>query len=209
MTNNLDPIDQSALKRENWGLLSILEALEPRAQISQRELARLTGLNLRKVNYSLHKLLERGYVKFQRVRQHPDKRAYLYILTPAGLKAKSKLTYDFLKFTFDFYNKMEEKLCRCLAEMAGAGLEHVVLYGASDAARILIELAKKEGSEIVGVVDDDCEGHDFYGVPLLERDGLHQATWDCILITKLEEIEVAESQLHQLGVPEQSIWTLS
>ena len=61
-------------------------------QITQRELARTTGLNLKKVNYCLQKLLEKGYIKFQRVRKNPDKRSYLYILTPAGLKAKSQLT---------------------------------------------------------------------------------------------------------------------
>ncbi|HEY79942.1 MAG TPA: hypothetical protein G4O05_02525, partial [Caldilineae bacterium] len=38
---------------------------------------------------------------------NPDKRSYLYILTPAGLQAKSRLTYRFLRFTLDFYEQVE------------------------------------------------------------------------------------------------------
>ena len=116
---------QSSSTRENLGLLAVMEVLEERENITQRELARATGLNLKKVNYCLHKLLEKGYMKFQRVWKHPNKRAYLYVLTPLGLQAKSQLTYRFLKFMFDFYNKVELKLRRCLDEMDKAGCETV------------------------------------------------------------------------------------
>ena len=68
-----------------------MEALEAGERVTQRDLARVTGLNLKKVNYCLRKLLEKGHVKFQRARRNPDKRTYLYILTPAGLRAKSHL----------------------------------------------------------------------------------------------------------------------
>ena len=109
----MEILRQSSATREDLGLLAVMDALEERDEISQRELARVTGLNLKKVNYCLHKLLEKGHVKFQRVRDNPDKRSYLYILTPAGLKAKSRLTYSFLRFTFDFYNLSLIHICRC------------------------------------------------------------------------------------------------
>ena len=100
---------QDSSTREDMGLLAVMDVLVDEEQVTQRELSRRTGLNLKKVNYCLHKLLEKGHVKFQRVIHNPDKRAYLYILTPAGLKAKSHLTYRFLKFTLDFYNQVEVK----------------------------------------------------------------------------------------------------
>ena len=85
-------------------MLAVMDVLADEGRVTQRELARRTGLNLKKVNYCLHKLLEKGYVKFQRAVHNPDKRSYLYIVTPAGLTAKSHLTYGFLKFTLGFYN---------------------------------------------------------------------------------------------------------
>ena len=65
--------------------------------------------------------------KFQRALHNPDKRVYLYIVTPAGLKAKSELTYRFLKVTLDFYNQVEAKVQQTLATMEKAGIERVVL----------------------------------------------------------------------------------
>ena len=112
----MDLIKRDSETREDLGLLAVMDALADQEQVTQRELSRRTGLNLKKVNYCLHKLLEKGHVKFQRVVNNPDKRAYLYILTPAGLKAKSHLTYRFLKYTLDFYNQVEAKLQQSLRQ---------------------------------------------------------------------------------------------
>lgn len=205
---SMDILRQSSSTRENLSFLSMLEVLENGECLTQRELALATGLNLKKVNYSLHKLLEKGYVKFQRIRKSPDKRKYLYVLTPAGLKAKSQLTYNFLKFTLDFYNRMEEKLSYCLAVMRNAGVNRVVLYGANDVARILMGLAHEKKPIIVGLVDDDCFGQEFHGGLIIKTSELLEHEWDGVFITALEAIDEVETQLIQLGVPENSIWKL-
>ena len=204
----MDILRQSSSTRENLSLLSVLEVLENGERITQRELALATGLNLKKVNYSLHKLMEKGYIKFQRIRQSSDKRKYLYILTPAGLKAKSQLTYSFLKFTLDFYNRMEEKLSYCLEEMRRAGVNRVVLYGASDVARILMGLAHNKNPEIIGVIDDNYIGQEFYGGSIIRTEELFNKKWDGLLITTLEVVDETEAQLIQRGVLEDTIWKL-
>ena len=200
---------QTSPTREDLGLLAVMEAIEEKERITQRELARVTGLNLKKVNYCLHKLLEKGYVKFQRAVHNPDKRSYLYILTPAGLQAKSRLTYTFLKFTLDFYNRMEEKLLRCLGDMVKAEVKRVVLYGASDVARILLRLVDKGNLEVVAVVDEEYAGREFYGVPTVKEALLHNLKWDGVLITALDDFEEAHHRLSTLGVATEAIWSLS
>ena len=55
---------QDTSTREDLGMLAVLEVLVDREQVSQRELSRQTGLYLKKVNYCLHKLVEKGHVKF-------------------------------------------------------------------------------------------------------------------------------------------------
>jgi len=89
----MDLLKQAPNTREALGLLAVMEALADQEKVTQRQLSRQTGLNLKKVHFCLHKLLEKGHVKFQRAVHNPDKRAYLYILTPAGVKARSELTY--------------------------------------------------------------------------------------------------------------------
>jgi DNA-binding MarR family transcriptional regulator len=205
----IELLQQSSATRENLGLLAVMEALEDGDRITQRELARVTGLNLKKVNYCLHKLLEKGYVKFQRVRNNPDKRAYLYILTPAGMKAKSRLTYRFVKFTLDFYGRMEEKLGNSLRAMEEAGVRRVLLYGANDVARILLDLARGNGIEVVGIVDSGHSGGDFYSVPVSVSADLQDNGWDAILITTLDEPDQVDEELAGLGIPREAIWRLT
>jgi DNA-binding MarR family transcriptional regulator len=205
----MDLFKQHSATREDLGLLAVMDALADEEQVTQRELSRRTGLNLKKVNYCLHKLLEKGHVKFQRVVHNPDKRAYLYILTPAGFKAKSHLTYGFLKFTLDFYNQVDSKFRCCLQDMSAAGIRKIVLVGASEAARIVLSLVERNGIEVIGVVDSGFPEDRFDGCPLLESDELGEMEWDGILITALEGLEQIEVQLCDWGVAEERIWRLS
>jgi len=206
----MEILRQSSATREDLGLLAVMDALEERDEISQRELARVTGLNLKKVNYCLHKLLEKGHVKFQRVRDNPDKRSYLYILTPAGLKAKSRLTYSFLRFTFDFYNRVEEKLQTALEHMVSKKIRSVILCGKSDVARIMIDLAGSQGKEveIVGVIDSEWEDS-FAGVPIVDWAQVPGLEYDAVVVTDFEDADGTESALKEAGVPEEQIWVLS
>lgn len=75
----------------------VLRVLEQRPEISQRELAEDVGIALGKVNYVLNALTEKGLVKMRNFRNSDNKLRYAYILTPAGLRAKTDLTAGFLR----------------------------------------------------------------------------------------------------------------
>lgn len=205
----MDILRKSASEKEDLGLLAIMDVLDQRARITQRELAKATGLNLKKVNYCLKKLLEKGYIKFQRARYNPDKRVYLYILTPAGIHAKSVLTYNFLKFTLDFYGQMEVKLWQCLQKMAKAGQQRVLLFGVSDVVRILLDIANEIPVEIIGVLDDNYEEDECYGLPVVRSKQLKSIELDIVLVSVLEGIDDADAQLLSFGIHSNAIWHLS
>ena len=200
--------EQDTTTREDLGMLAVMEALADAEEVSQRELSRKTGLNLKKVNFCLHKLLEKGHVKFQRALNNPNKRAYLYILTPAGMKEKSRLTYSFLKFTMGYYSRVEEKLTQCLAAMGEAGVEKVLLYGATDAARIVMGLVGGNGIRVVGVFDDHYGEPEFQGVPVVDSEKLRELEWDGMLVTALDDIDRLDGQKDQLGIPDSKVWRL-
>ena len=200
---------QDASARDDLGTLAVMEALAEKEEVTQRELSRRTGLNLKKVNYCLHKLLEKGHIKFQKAINNPDKRVYLYILTPAGMKEKSRLTYGFLKFSLGYYNRVEEKLGDCLREMEESGVRKVVLCGASEAAHIVTELVAGNGIEVVGVLDLAYDGEEFSGVPVVDSGKLGQLEWDGMLITALDDLEAVDGELRAMGVQEEKVWRLS
>lgn len=70
----MEVVKQAQVAREELGVLAVLEAVAGDARLSQRELARRTGLNLKKVNCCLRWLLEEGQVKFPRALDSADKR---------------------------------------------------------------------------------------------------------------------------------------
>lgn len=82
--------------------LKLLRYLEANPQVSQRELAEYLGVSLGKTNYCLGALMDMGLVKARNFKNHANKRAYLYLLTPKGLKEKAQISLRFL------HRKIEE-----------------------------------------------------------------------------------------------------
>ena len=205
----MDLLKQSSGTREDLGMLAVMDALVEEEEVTQRQLSLKTGLNLKKVNYCLHRLLEKGHVKFQRAMNNPDKRSYLYILTPSGLKAKSQLTYRFLEFTLGFYNQVEEKLRRSLARMEQAGVRRILLCGMSDAARIVLGQVQGNGIEVMGVLDRGASVAEFEGYRILDIANSEEVEWDGVLITALDDPEGTETWLTEGGIAEARIWRLS
>ena len=84
--------------------LGALRVLAQRPDLSQRQLSRELGLSLGKTHYVLHALVDKGLVKVGNFRRSDNKRAYAYLLTPAGAREKLRLTRQFLarkEFEFD------------------------------------------------------------------------------------------------------------
>ena len=76
--------------------LAVLRLLEERPELTQRELSQALGLSLGKAHYVLHSLVDKGLIKAGNFRRSNDKLAYAYLLTPAGLREKIRLTRAFL-----------------------------------------------------------------------------------------------------------------
>jgi EPS-associated MarR family transcriptional regulator len=55
------------------------------------------GVSLGKANYCLRALVEKGLVKLGSFSKNPNKRQYTYLLTPAGLEERTRITLAFLK----------------------------------------------------------------------------------------------------------------
>ena len=76
--------------------LAVLRLLDADPSLTQRGLSQALGLSLGKTHYVLHALLDKGLVKIGNFRRSDHKLAYAYVLTPAGLREKLRLTRRFL-----------------------------------------------------------------------------------------------------------------
>ncbi len=75
----------------------VLRRLHQTPQVSQRALAKDLGVGLGTINFCFQALVEKGLVKMQNFTQSKNKLRYAYLLTPAGVAEKSKLTAEFLR----------------------------------------------------------------------------------------------------------------
>ena len=62
-------------------------------------------------------MVEKGLVKMQNFSQSKSKQCYVYLLTPAGVVEKSRLTADFLRRKVAEYETLQAEIWALKAEM--------------------------------------------------------------------------------------------
>ena len=88
----------------------VLRKIQKNRQTSQRELAGELGFSLGKLNYCLKALQKKGLVKIENFKKNPKKINYFYVLTPAGITEKTKLTINFMKRKMREYDELKSEL---------------------------------------------------------------------------------------------------
>ena len=108
MNNNVRPVNGESINRAVACKLikeamsneeieyNALKLLEANPQVSQRQLSAGLDVSLGKAHYVLKSLIKVGWVKLDNFRRSDSKLGYAYVLTPAGLAEKAKITTRFL-----------------------------------------------------------------------------------------------------------------
>ncbi len=87
----------------------VLYELNKKPDNSRRELAKKLNISLGKINFVVNELSKKGYIKITRFVSSRHKARYYYILTPAGIKEKVRLTKEFVKRKMAEYEKLVEE----------------------------------------------------------------------------------------------------
>ena len=101
----------------------LLRFLADHPEASQRDLALHLGVSLGKVNYCLHALIERGWVKIRNFKNSRNKAAYAYYLTAKGLEQKVAVTVQFLQRKIAEHNELTREIDALRAEVADHAAE--------------------------------------------------------------------------------------
>ena len=105
----VSPIQKSAGFQEEIQF-EVLRRLHQTPQVSQRTLSKDLGVGLGTINFCFQALVEKGLVKMQNFSQSKSKLRYAYLLTPAGVAAKSKLTAEFLSRKVAEYESLQAEI---------------------------------------------------------------------------------------------------
>src|SRR5580765_760798 len=91
-------------------LLGVLSSVEQSGDRSQRRIAAELGIALGLVNAYLKRCVKKGLVK---VHDAPARR-YAYYLTPQGFAEKSRLTVEYLSYSFSFFRQAKNDCSQLL-----------------------------------------------------------------------------------------------
>lgn len=88
----------------------VMRLIQENSQLTQRDLARQLGISLGKANYCLKALVEKGFVKAENFQRSDHKLAYAYLLTPAGIEEKARVTVAFLRRKMQEFESLKAEI---------------------------------------------------------------------------------------------------
>ena len=95
----------------------VLNWLEKNPNITQRQLAKELGISLGKAHYLINSLIQVGWVKLDNFKRSDNKMGYMYLLTPAGMVEKTKITRSFLARKETEYQQLKQEIQRLKSEI--------------------------------------------------------------------------------------------
>ena len=184
--------------------LQLLEEIENNYGPSQRDLARKLNISLGLVNSFIKRLATKGYVKITTI---PRNRVR-YILTPKGFAEKSRLTYEFIQYSFHFYKKAVMELHELADEFRRIDVKKVMFFGANDLTEIASISLRGTDIELIGVVDDERAGQEFLGFRVKSIKDLRKGHYDRVILTRVDPQELGLQKLLENEIPREKIVVL-
>jgi DNA-binding MarR family transcriptional regulator len=110
----------------------LLDVLSRDGGLSQRQVAKETGLSLGMVNLVLARLVKTGAIKVVNL----NGRTARYLLTPAGVAEKTRRAYEYLQRTVETFRSLRSRVDDLIAEMHAAGVREFIIHGEGEVADI-------------------------------------------------------------------------
>jgi DNA-binding MarR family transcriptional regulator len=178
-------------------MLRLLDAVEQDQAHSQRHLASELGIALGLVNAYLKRCMKKGLVKVR----HAPARRYAYYLTPQGFAEKSRLTVEYLSYSFSFFRQAKTDCSELFRNAKAHGVNSVLFVGRSDLAEIAALCALDHGVTIAGLVQDEATDDRFIGLPVFPSFDAVTQPFDALLVTDVIDARATcEAAIARFGI---------
>ncbi len=158
--------------------LEILKHVAQTPRLNNRMAAGKLGVSVKLAHEVLKKMVSKGLLHVKK--EHA--RRWDYFLTPSGISEKTRLTYEFLEFSMQFYREARRRsaqLCRNLSE---AGVKRVAFIGAGEMAEIVYLGVVEWGLKLAEVYDAGKDGQQFMALPVQPLSQLPEAGTERLVV---------------------------
>ncbi len=180
----------------------LLTEISSEVSVTQRQLARKFGLALGLTNFLIHRLIRKGYVKVINL----ERNRLRYLLTPKGVAAKARLTYQYLEYSLHLYRATRTFVAQVLSAIMESGRTRTVLVGTGEVAEIAFLILQQHGVRVVAVMEESLDGRRlFMNQPVRTLEELPRLSYDWIVIASFKDSRVILQRLAAWGVPKERI----
>ncbi len=176
--------------------LGLLNAVHENSALTQRSVAGELGIALGLANAYLKRCVKKGLIK---VKQAPPNR-YLYYLTPKGFAEKSRLTAEYLSYSFTFFRRARHECAELFAECRERGWGRVALAGTGDLGEIATLCARDFPVTLAGFADGGAGVSRFAGLEVAGLEDLGPV--DAVVVTDLVSPQATYDALAEFLAPE-------
>jgi MarR family transcriptional regulator, temperature-dependent positive regulator of motility len=103
----MDEINTKHRILDSEKVLDLLREVQANPQVTQRYLAEKHDISLGKINFLIKMLVEKGIINAKSFKNSNNKIAYLYMLSPEGVKLRFKLTRKFFARKTEEYKRFK------------------------------------------------------------------------------------------------------
>jgi hypothetical protein len=150
------------MNRNAFYELEILKHVEQSPRLNNRIAARKLGASVKLAHATLGKMVAKGLLHVKK--EHT--RRWDYFLTPRGISEKTRLTFEFLEFSLQFYREARRRSAQLCRDLSERGVKRVAFIGAGEMAEIVYLGVVEWGLQLTDVFDNERDGQKFMGVSI-------------------------------------------
>jgi len=168
------------MKPEHVKELEILNELSKGQHTTQRALSRRLGIALGLTNAFIKRLTRKGYIKITTLPRNRIK----YLLTPKGFLEKSRLTLEYIQYSYSFYKEARRSITAYLSSLAERSQTRIALVGTGELAELTYLSMQEVGLGPAAVIDEKKVGRNFFGRTIVAMKDISTDDFDRILVTE-------------------------
>jgi DNA-binding MarR family transcriptional regulator len=158
--------------------LEILKHVEQSPRLNNRMAARKLDVSVKLAHAVLTKMVAKGLLHVRK--EHA--RRWDYFLTPQGIAEKTRLTYEFLEFSMQFYREARRRSAQLCRDLSEAGVRRIAFVGAGELAEITYLGVVEWNLQLIDVFDQGAPNLKFMGLPVRPLSELEQSRAEKLII---------------------------
>lgn len=184
----------------------ILDAVESKSKITQRELADLSGSSVSMINQYLENFEKEGFVN----KKYLSIKNVEYLITSKGIERKRLLNIMYLIEIQKSYKEAKVETTSFLKSITKKGFRNIIFYGAGEVVEIFLQTLNDDHSipiNVVGVIDDNTnkQGNEIVNKLISSIDIINNVEHDAIMIASYNNYKIMYDKLIEIKYPKNKI----